>query len=133
MFHGTAQAVRLINSLLYGKNENIPNIHRQFADNFRINIFHEISPKSFSQGFLLISDFSTIVSKLAKNFPEKIAHEFYQKHFLESDNLPKFSEIFETILLNVRFQFCLAAESIGQDGAIRPDDQPFKLRESREG
>ena len=33
VFHGTARAIRLINSLFYGKNENIPNIHRQFADN----------------------------------------------------------------------------------------------------
>ena len=26
------------------------------------------------------------------------------------------------------FQFCLAAESVGQDGAILPDDQPVKLQ-----
>ena len=37
--------MRLINSLLYDKNENVPNIHREFADKI---IFHEISPKSFS-------------------------------------------------------------------------------------
>ena len=29
------------------------------------------------------------------------------------------------------FQFCLAAESIGQDDVILPDDQPINLRESR--
>ena len=81
MFHGTAQAVRLINSLLYRKNENIPNIHRQFADNFLKNIFHEISLKSFSQGFLLISDFSTIVPKLAENFPEKNRSRVLSKAF----------------------------------------------------
>ena len=27
------------------KNKNIPNIHREFADNFPKNIFHEISPE----------------------------------------------------------------------------------------
>ena len=87
VFHGTARAIRLINSLLDGKNENIPNIHRQVADNFSKN----------------------------------------QKHFPKFDNLPKFSKNFETILLNVRFQFCLAAESIGQDGAILPDDRPNQI------
>ena len=47
-------------------------------------------------------------------------------------NFPKFSENFETtILINVRFQFCLAAESVGQDGTILPDDQPIKLLDSR--
>ena len=75
---------------------------------FRKVIFHEIILKSFSQGFLLISNFPTIVRKLTKNFLEKLAREFYQKHFPEFDNLPKFSENFETILLNVRFQFCFA-------------------------
>ena len=40
VFHSTVRAIQLINSLLDGKNENIPNIHQQFADN---------SPKSFSQ------------------------------------------------------------------------------------
>ena len=39
----------------------------------------------------------------------------------------------KTILVNVYFQFCLAAESIKQDGAILPDDQPIKLQESRTG
>ena len=34
VFHGTARAMRLINSLLHGKGENVPNIHREFADNF---------------------------------------------------------------------------------------------------
>ena len=31
------------------------------------------------------------------------------------------------------FQFCLAAESIGQDGTAPPNDQPINLRESKEG
>ena len=119
VFHGTARAIRLINSLLDGKNENIPNIHRQFADNSQKNIFHEIRPKLFSQGFLLIFQ---VFRKLSKNSPrifrKIIAQEFYQKDFSEFYNFPKFSENFETILVDVRFQFCSAAESIGQDGAM---------------
>ena len=31
-------------------------------------------------------------------------------------------------MVNVRFQFCLATESIGQDIAILPDDQLIKVR-----
>ena len=69
-----------------------------------------------------------IFRKLSENSPrifrKIIAQEFYQKHFPEFYNFPKFSENFETILVDVRFQFCLAAESIGQDGAHLPDDQP---------
>ena len=89
-------------------------IFRTFTYNlptiFRKIIFHETSLKSFSQGFLLISNFSIIVRKLTGNFSEKLAHEFYQKHFPEFDYLSKSSENFETILLNVRFQFCLAGQ-----------------------
>ena len=51
VFLGTGQAIRLINSLLYAKSENILKIHREFADNFPTNLFHEIFPNSLSQGF----------------------------------------------------------------------------------
>ena len=113
-------------------------ILRTFTDNLPTilgkNVFHEIRPKSFSQGFLLIFKF---FQKLSENsgriFRKIIAQEFHEKHFSEFYNFPKFSENFETILVDVRFQFYLAAESIGQDGAILPDDQPIKLRESRAG
>ena len=33
----------------------------------------------------------------------------------------------------MRFQFSLAVESIWQDGAILPDDQPINLLENRAG
>ena len=39
VLHGTARAIRLRNSLLYDKNENIRNIHGEFADNFPKNYF----------------------------------------------------------------------------------------------
>ena len=85
--HGKARAVQLIiNSLLYGRNENIPSIHPEFS---RESIFTNL---------------------VEKNFPRTLR-----------------------ILVNVSFQFCLAAEFIGQDGAILPEDQPVKLQESREG
>ena len=62
-----------------------------------------------------------------------MAHKFHEKHFPEFYNFPTISENFATILVNVRFQHCFAAESIGQDGDILLDDQPIKLRESRAG
>ena len=46
-------------------------IHREFADNFRKIIFHEISPKLFSQGFLLIFKFSENCPKTHREFTEK--------------------------------------------------------------
>ena len=134
VFHGTARAIRLINSLLYRKNENIPNIHRQFVDNSPKKIFFtKLDQNHFPRLFV---DFQ-ILRKLSENssriFRKIIAQEFYQRHFSEFYNFRKFSENFETILVDVHFQFCLAVESIGQDGAILPDDQPIKLRESRAG
>ena len=51
VFHSTAQAIRLINSLLMAKTK----MHRTFTENFptifRKIIFHEISPKSFPKVF----------------------------------------------------------------------------------
>ena len=76
VFHGTARAIRLINSLFYGKNENIPKICRQF---FRKIIFHEISPKSFSQGFLMIFRFSENCPKTHREFPEKQSFTSFAK------------------------------------------------------
>ena len=75
-----ARAIRLINSLLDGENENIPKIHLEFPYNFQKIIFHEISPKSFSQGFLLIFKFSE-----NENIP-KILLIF---KFSENKNIPK--------------------------------------------
>ena len=78
-----------------------------------------------------------IFRKLSENSPrisrKMIVRKFYQKHFPEFHNFSKISENFETILINVHFQFCLAVESIGQDGAVLPDGKPIKLRESRAG
>ena len=53
--------------------------------------------------------------------------------FAEFYNFPKFSKNFETILVNMRCQFCLGAELIQQDGTILPDDLPIKLQENRAG
>ena len=105
-----------------GENENIPKIRREFPDNFRKIIFYEISPKSFSQGFLLIFKFSENCPKTNQEISRKIiVHEFHQKYFPEFYNFLKFSENFETTLVNVPFQFCLATESIGQDGYGGPE------------
>ena len=39
VFHGRPRAIQLISSLLDGKTKHIPNIYRQFADNFPKNYF----------------------------------------------------------------------------------------------
>ena len=102
VFHGTARVIRLINSLLYDKNENIPDFHREFADNF--------PKKYFKISFLRSSIDFQIFRKLSENSPrisrKIIAHEFYQKHFPEYSNFPKYSENIKKILVNVRVQFC---------------------------
>ena len=72
-----------------------------------------------------------IFRKLTEDFPKNNRSRVLSETFPEFYNFPKFSENFASILVNVRFQFCLAAESIGQDVAILSDDQPIKLRESR--
>ena len=51
VFHGTTRAIRLINSLLFGKNENIPNIDRQFTDNSQKNIFTKLVQNHFPKDF----------------------------------------------------------------------------------
>ena len=70
VFHGTALAIRLINSLLYDNK-----IFRTFTNNLPTilgkNIFHEIKPKSFPQGFLLIFKFSENCPKTHREFSEK--------------------------------------------------------------
>ena len=84
VFHGTARAVWLINSLLYVKNENIPKkLHREFSNNFLKYYFQEISPKTFSQGFLLIFKFSENCPKVPRISVIIIVHQFYQKYFPE--------------------------------------------------
>ena len=95
-------------------------------------------PKIFRKNYffpkIVQNNFPKVSENCPKNYgelPEEvITREFYQKHFPKFYNFPKFCK---TILVDVRFQFCLAAESIGQDGAILPDDQQIKLRESRAG
>ena len=99
------------------KNENIPNINRQFADNSSKKYFHEISPKSFPKDFRWFSNFPKIDRKLTENFPKNSRSRVLWKHLPKFYNFPKFSETFETILVNVRCLFCLAAEFIKQDGA----------------
>ena len=78
----------------------------------------ELSPESFSRCFLLIFQFPETYRKI-------IVCDFCQKHLPEFYNFPKFSENFETIFVNILFQFCLSAEFIRRDGAILADDQPI--------
>ena len=113
VFHGTARAIRLINSLLFGENENIPNIHREFPDNFPKNYFFtKLVQNHFPRFSVDIQIFWTLSGNWPRISRKIIVDEFHQKYFREFYNFPKFSENFETIL---------------------PDDQPIKLRESRAG
>ena len=82
MFHGTPRAIQSINGLLNGKNENISNIHRQFADNslkkyFSRNQIKIIFPR-FSVDF---SSFQKIVQKLTENFPKNNRPRLLSKAF----------------------------------------------------
>ena len=65
--------------------EHSTRICRRFSKKI---IFHEISPKSFSQGFLLI------LRKFFENSPriyrQISVHEFYQKTFIRSEVLREF-------------------------------------------
>ena len=110
-------------------------LFRTLTDNLQTilpkKIFHEISPQPFSQGFLLILKFSEHFPKTDREFSEKTVHEFYQKHFPEFHNFRKFFENFETTLINVHFQFCLAVESIGQEGAILPDANQIAVKQGK--
>ena len=51
LFLRTGRVIQEINTLLYDKNESIP---ENFAKNFSKNHCYKIFPKSFSQDFLLI-------------------------------------------------------------------------------
>ena len=67
----------------------------------------------------MIFKFSENCPKTYRELPkELITCEFYQKRFPEIHNFAKSSENLETILVDMRFQFCLAVESIGQDAAM---------------
>ena len=74
--------------------DNLPTILRK-------NIIHEISPKSFSQGFLLILKFSKNFPKTHREFSEKIAHEFYWKPFMSFMTSQSFPRIWDNFVKHV--------------------------------
>ena len=78
---------------------------------------------------MLIYKFFENCPKTHREFPKNNVRKLYQKDFPEFHDFPKFSGNFETILINVHFQFCLGVDPSGR----MPDDQPIKLRESRAG
>ena len=72
VLYGKAQAIRLINSLLDGKNENIPNVNWQLSDHSPKKIFSRNKSKIISsQGFLFILKFSENCPKTRREFSEK--------------------------------------------------------------
>ena len=109
IIYSTARAIQLINSLLYGKNEKFRTFTENLQTIFQKILFHEINPKSFSEGFLTIFKFSENFPKTHREYPKKIiAHEFYEMSFITFRSFP---ENLATILVNMRFQFCLVSES----------------------
>ena len=127
-----ARAVWLMNSLLYCKSENnSPRICRKFSKKV---FFTKFAWYHFPRVSLPFSNFSKFVRKLTDNYSKRKSEtKVFKNIFLCFYRSPDSSENFETILVNIRFQFCSTAESIGQDGAILPDDQPVRLRESLAG
>ena len=82
-------------------------IFRTFTDNLP-TVLKKISFTKLDQNhFPKVSVDFQIFRKLSENSPrifrKIIAQEFYQKHFPEFNNFPKFSENFETILVDLRF------------------------------
>ena len=95
VFHGTAQSIRLINSLLHDKKrkctEHSLRICRQFSEKL---FFTKLVQNHFSKVSVDFQIFQKL-SESSSPFSRKIiAHEFYQKHFPEFYNFPKFSENF---------------------------------------
>ena len=72
------KSIRLIKSLLKGRNKSIPNVHREFFECLLLWNF----PESFSQIFMLIFEFSENFSKLINNSRKIIFHNFVKKHAL---------------------------------------------------
>ena len=97
--------------------EHSPTICRQFSEKI---FFKKLNQNPFPKVFVDFQIFRKWSENSLRIFRKIIAQEFYQRHFPEFYNFRKFSENFETILVDVRFQFCLAAEFIWQDGAILP-------------
>ena len=82
-------------------------IYRTFTKNlptiFQKMIFTKLVQNHFPKVFCGFSKFLRFVQKL--RISQKImAHGFYQKHFLDFRNFPKFFENFETIMINIHFQ-----------------------------
>ena len=92
VFHGTAQAIRLMNSLLHGKNENILKIHQEFVDNFPTDLF---TRNLFKIVFSRFSADFQIICQLSENSQRNIiSHKFCQSIFLSSVRLRIFPRIF---------------------------------------
>ena len=84
VFHGMAWAIRLINSLLHGKNENISKLTENLPTIFRKIIFHEISTKSFSQSFSWFSILRKFYENSTSISRKTISHKFCKSIFPSS-------------------------------------------------
>ena len=92
VFHGTARAIRLINSLFNGENESTPKIHREFSDNFPKKLFFmKLVQNHFPRVFCSYSNFPKIVRKLTEDFPKNNRSRVSSKVF---SRVLQLSEVF---------------------------------------
>ena len=93
VFHSTAQALRLINSLSDGKTKifgHSPRICRLFSEKL---FFTKLVQNHFPRFSVDFQMFPNIVRKLTKNLPQNNCLLFLSKHFPEFYNFRKFSRI----------------------------------------
>ena len=118
-FYSMAWAIRLINNLWYRKCQNILNIYREFATVFWKRVFHKLVQNHFPKILCAFSNFLKIVQKFTKNFPQNTS---FIKSILPSFiTFCSFQRIWDNFSQHA-FSVLLSSWSIGQDGAILPDN-----------
>ena len=98
----------------YGKNGNIPKFNREFSRRFP-ETSYEISPKSFYQGFLLKLSHC---QKNVENSSEDNFSEIFVIKYLILNRSQNYFYNSNTVLVNMRFRFCSAAESCQKDDTV---------------
>ena len=129
-----AGEIRLINSSLYGRNESIQKNDSAICQQLSETFFLQILSKSIFPCFSIFKFFGN-----SHTISRKISfHEYSPKHFPDFlyIALPCFPENFEKIYFGqpkFLILFNNTAESLVDDGALVPQDQPIRLQEGITG